>query len=81
MFPGDEPTPSQVASRNELASQVETLLLELPERERRAFVLRRLCGTSFEEIAAELGLASAATARSFYSRLMARLLAKLPDPG
>jgi len=80
MFPGDEPTPSQVAAAGELAEQVEGLLLELPERERRAFVMRRLCGTSFEEIAAELGLASAATARSFYSRLMARLVARLPDP-
>jgi RNA polymerase sigma-70 factor (ECF subfamily) len=82
IFSGGEPSPSQVAVGHELVEQVETLLVELPERERRAIVMRRLCAASYEEIAAELGLASAATARSLYSRLMARLLAQLPDsPG
>ena len=80
IFPGREPSPSQVAMTGELVEQVETLLLELPERERRAFVMRSLCDASYEEIAAELGLANAATARSLYSRLMTRLLAQLSDP-
>jgi RNA polymerase sigma-70 factor (ECF subfamily) len=80
IFPGEAPTPSQVAVGHELVEQVEALLIELPERDRRAFVMRRMCDASFEEVAAELGLANAATARSHYSRLMARLLARLPDP-
>jgi RNA polymerase sigma factor (sigma-70 family) len=79
IFSSGEPSPSQVAAAGELAEKVETLLIELPERERRAFVMRCLCAASFEEVAAELGLGSAATARSFYSRMMARLLAELPD--
>jgi RNA polymerase sigma factor (sigma-70 family) len=81
VFPGGEPTPSQVAAGHELAEQVEDLLLALPERERRLFVLRRLCELSFEEIAVEMDLGSAATIRSLYSRMMARLAAQLPDEG
>ena len=82
IFPGREPSPSEVAVSLELVEQAETLLIELPERERRLFVMRRMCDASYESIAVELGLASAATARSLYSRLMARLLAQLSDrPG
>jgi len=82
IFPGREPTPSQVAQEHELVLQVESLLLALPERERRLFVLRRLCDLSFEEIGAELDLGSPATIRSLYSRMMTRLVAQLPDlPG
>ena len=79
VFPGGGPTPSQVAAGHELADQVEELLLALPERDRRLFVLRRLCDLSFDEIAAEMDLGSPATIRSLYSRLMARLVAQLPD--
>jgi RNA polymerase sigma factor (sigma-70 family) len=82
VFPGGGPTPSQVAAGHELAEQVEELLVALPERERRLFVLRRLCELSFEEIAAEMEeLGSPATIRSLYSRLMARLVAQLPEAG
>lgn len=82
VLPGGTPTPSQVAQGRELAQQVEALLIALPDRERRAFVLRRLCDASYGEIAAELGLANEATARSFYSRVMARLASQLPEaPG
>ena len=80
IFPGREPTPSQVACDGELVEQVESLLIGLPERKRRVFVMRRLCDLSFEEIAAELGLGSAASARSLYSRIMANLSSRLPDP-
>jgi RNA polymerase sigma factor (sigma-70 family) len=80
IFPGREPTPSEVAMGHELAQRAEAVLVGFPERERRVFVMRRLCEVPFEQIAAELGLASAAVARSLYSRLMARLLARLSDP-
>lgn len=80
LFPGKEPTPSQAACGNELVEQVESLLIGLPERKRRVFVMRRLCGLGFEEIAAELDLGSAASARSLYSRTMAGISSRLPDP-
>jgi RNA polymerase sigma-70 factor (ECF subfamily) len=82
VFPGTEPSPSQVAERNELYEQLEALLIALPEHERRAFVMRRLCDASYDEVATELGLANAASARALYSRTMTRVLAQLPDsPG
>lgn len=81
VFPGPEPTPSQAAQGGELAAEIESQLISLPDRQRRVFVMRRLCELSFEEIAAELDLGSAASARSLYSRTMARLSARLPDPG
>ena len=80
IFAGHEPTPSAVAVGHELAARVEELLIGLPERDRRAFVMRALCNAPLEEIADELGMSSAAAARVFYSRLMARLVSLLPDP-
>ena len=72
--------PRHDAPNRELVEQMETLVIELPERERRVFVMRCLCDASFEEIAAELGQANVATTRSLYSRLMTRLFARLADP-
>jgi len=81
LFPGKEPRPSQVAGAHELMEQVESALIALPDRERRVFVMRRLCGLSFDEISGNLGLAGAASARRFYSRTLAHLSARLPDLG
>jgi len=79
LVPGKEPTPSQAAGAQELTERVESALIALPERERRVFVLRRLCGLSNEEVAAELGLGGASSARSLYSRTLARLSSLLPE--
>jgi RNA polymerase sigma-70 factor (ECF subfamily) len=79
LFPGREPTPSQVAGAHELLERVESALIALPERERRVFVMRRLCGLSNEEVAAELDLGGASSVRSLYSRTLARLSFHLPD--
>jgi RNA polymerase sigma factor (sigma-70 family) len=80
IFPGREPSPSQVARGAELALQLESLLISLPESKRRVFVLRQLCNVGFDEIAAELGLGGAASARSLYSRTMTELSARFPGP-
>jgi RNA polymerase sigma-70 factor (subfamily 1) len=79
LFPGREPTPSQVGGAHELLERVESALIALPERERRVFVMRRLCGLSNEEVAAELDLGGASSVRSLYSRTLARLSFHLPD--
>jgi RNA polymerase sigma factor (sigma-70 family) len=79
LFPGMEPTPSQAAGTQELLERVESAVIALPERERRMFVMRRLCGLSFEELAEEAGLGSAASARKLYSKVLAHLSARLPD--
>ena len=81
LFPGHEPTPSQAAGSRELAERIEAVVIALPEQERRAFVLRKLCNLSFEEIAGELGQGTAASVRKLYSRALAHLGTRLPDPG
>ena len=77
VFPGKEATPSQHAAAAELMEKVEKAMLALPERERRAIELRKLCEMSYEELAAELGLGSAASARSLLARAMSRLSSQL----
>lgn len=75
---GREPTPSQVARRSELEELLEAALLELSPRDRHVFELRALCGMSFDEIAIELGMQRPSSARTAYSRVLARLSASLP---
>ena len=79
VFPGREHTPSQVAGARELIERIEDAVIDLPERERRVFVMRRLCHLTFEEIAGELDLAGAASARALYSRVLTHLSERLPD--
>ena len=81
VFPGREATPSKMAGARELIERLEDAVIDLPERERRAFVMRSLCHLSFEEIAAELDLAGAASARKLYSTVLMHLSVRLPDLG
>jgi RNA polymerase sigma factor (sigma-70 family) len=73
----DRATPSKLAQASETELQVEEALLALDERQRRAIELRKLCELSFEKIATELGLGTASSARSLYSRAMAELAKRL----
>ncbi len=50
-LPGGAPTPEEEAQGAALGRAVEALLLRLPEKQRAAFVLCRLQGLSYEEIA------------------------------
>jgi len=69
----DRTTPSQDAQAGELEQRVEAALLALDERQRRVIELRKLCELSFEDIAKELELGAASSARSLYSRALAEL--------
>ena len=54
-LPGSSATPEETALGKELSRSVEQLLASLPEKQRAAFVLGRLEGLSYEEIADVLG--------------------------
>lgn len=73
LFVSQEPSPSSVAGGRELEELLEEAILALDDRSRRAIDLRGLCGMSYEELAAEFGLADAASARAFYSRVTLKL--------
>jgi RNA polymerase sigma-70 factor (ECF subfamily) len=77
LLPGVAPTPSADAAARELEERIEAALLELPERERRAVELRRLCGVEYDEVAAELGLPSEGAARALVARALTRLAERL----
>jgi RNA polymerase sigma-70 factor (ECF subfamily) len=49
-------TPLQALEEQDLSRQLEELLDALPENQRRALVLKRFAGLSYQEIAAEMGL-------------------------
>ena len=66
-----------MARVDELVERIELAVISLPERERRAFVMRRLCELSFEEIAVELELGGASSARSLYARALGRLSSRI----
>lgn len=73
IFPAGGPTPSEAARAKEREESLEDALIALPRHHREVIVLRRLCGLSYEEIAAELGFRQAETARKAYSRAMGKL--------
>jgi RNA polymerase sigma-70 factor (ECF subfamily) len=77
LFPGGGPTPSADAAARELEERIESALLALPERERRAIELRRLCGLEYAEVAAELELATEGAARALVARALTRLAERL----
>jgi RNA polymerase sigma-70 factor, ECF subfamily len=53
-------SPLQALEERDLSRRLEELLQALPENQRRALVLKRFGGLSYEEIAAEMGLSSQA---------------------
>lgn len=77
VFGHDSTTPSRIAEAAELEERIEQALLSLDERQRRVIELRKLCDLSFEEIAAELGLTQASSARALYSRAMSALAERI----
>ena len=59
-LPGNAATPEETSVAAALGRAVEALLAELPEKQRMAFVMGRLEGLSYEEIAEVLGTTIAA---------------------
>jgi RNA polymerase sigma-70 factor (ECF subfamily) len=49
-------TPLQALEEQDLSRQLEQLLDALPENQRRALVLKRFAGLSYQEIGEEMGL-------------------------
>jgi RNA polymerase sigma-70 factor (ECF subfamily) len=78
--PTMDPTPSQVRMGAELAERALAALAAMDERQREAILLRRNLGCSFAEIAARLGLAGVAQARTLLSRALAELARRLDEP-
>jgi RNA polymerase sigma-70 factor (ECF subfamily) len=56
LVPDDSATPLQALEEHDLNRRLEQLLDALPENQRRALVLKRFAGLSYQEIAAEMGL-------------------------
>jgi RNA polymerase sigma-70 factor (ECF subfamily) len=50
------PTPLEALEEQDLAQRLEALLEALPENQRRAMILKRFGGLSYQEIGEELGL-------------------------
>lgn len=69
-LPGSDASPSQVASAHQNAELVEGALLRMAEKQREILILRDRCGMSFEEVAAEIGLKNAESARTTYRRAL-----------
>lgn len=59
-LPDAGPTPLQALEEQDLNRRLETLLWALPENQRRALILKRFGGLSYQEIAEEMGLSSQA---------------------
>jgi RNA polymerase sigma-70 factor (ECF subfamily) len=73
-------TPSQQASRREIARQVNQAMAHLPESDREILLMRHFEGLSYEEISAALEI-TAATARKRYGRALLRLQSLLAERG
>lgn len=66
-------SPSRIAGRREAETILEQRLLTMKERHREIIIRRLYCEMSYAEIAEDLGLASAASARDLYSKALRRL--------
>jgi RNA polymerase sigma-70 factor, ECF subfamily len=55
------PAPDGDAAEKELLSELDAALASLPERQRRAIVMRELRGLSSEEVASQMGMSATAT--------------------
>lgn len=80
-LPGREATPSQIAGGREHAERVEAALLRMPDKQREILILRDRCGMSFEEVAGELGLKNAESARTTWRRALQAFAAVLAAGG
>lgn len=69
-------SPEHVLINREQLQRVSAILLELPERTRVIFVLRRLEGLRYQEIAARLGI-SVSAVEKHVARAMAHLMRRL----
>ncbi len=79
LLPGDDRTPAEIVSEQEMTERVRAALQRLPDREREVIMLRRYLELENEEICNELGLPSVGAVRALLSRAQARLSDLLVD--
>ncbi len=78
--PGAEPSPSQQLAAREFDDPLERALLAIGDPYRQVVYCRLMLEMSHAEIAAELELASADSARAIFHKAVARLRARLDHP-
>jgi RNA polymerase sigma factor (sigma-70 family) len=76
----DEVAPERIVAGREELARVASALMELPQRTRGIFLLRRLEGMKYEEIASRLGL-SLSTVEKLMSKAVAHLGARMKEDG
>jgi RNA polymerase sigma-70 factor, ECF subfamily len=72
-------SPSERAMRHELAERIEQALLGLGERYRRVYELRRIAEMPYDQIAEEMGLSGAASARAMFARTLSKIADAVGD--
>jgi len=76
----DEAAPERIVAGREELARVASALMELPPRTRGIFLLRRLEGMKYEDIASRLGL-SLSTVEKLMSKAVAHLGARMKEDG
>lgn len=77
-IPSDTPSPERVLEGRRRLSDLEAAIAQLPERTRRIFILHRLQGRTYEEIADELGI-SKSTVQKHLTQALAHAMKKIND--
>ena len=72
VFTEQSPSPDNLLHYHDLVQKIDSLIQQLPLQSRRAFLLHRIDGRKYEEIAAELSISVSAV-----ERLISRALVKL----
>lgn len=70
--PDSSPNPEEILRYNDLSRKIDALIQELPPQSRRAFLLNRVEGLKYSEVATEMNITVSAV-----ERLISRALAKL----
>ncbi len=78
---GAEPTPSMKLRGVEAEQRVEEALLDMPDRSRDLLVQRLFAEMSYDEIAAEMDLASPDSARALFSKALRELGQRMKSEG
>jgi len=70
--PDSGPDPEEILRYNDLSRKIDALIQQLPPQSRRAFLLSRIEGLKYSEVATEMNITASAV-----ERLISRALAKL----
>lgn len=76
--PDSSPNPEEILRYNDLSRKIDALIQELPSQSRRAFLLSRVEGKKYSEVATEMSITTSAVER-LISRALARLRQALKD--